>query len=200
MSRGVRRNALVKASERHLRNGGADAASMREFATPRTDQARCRADRSCSGHLDSEPVGKVIDHHFFCRSDSIVFHLREQAAHCFRYVLVHWRVGSCTDRRAQKHFRPRQSSSLKGSEKLPTHFDVRTCVHESIVNPSTQFLQEGTGWLGVAHTKNEFLKNDQPARPYLAGQMVKNSRWLSQVHQNQSSDDGINRRSRPEAG
>jgi hypothetical protein len=46
------------------------------------------------------------------------------------------------------------------------------------VNPCTQFLQEGTGWLGAAHTKNEFLKHDQPARPYLAGQMIKNSRWF----------------------
>ena len=64
-------------------------------------------------------------------------------------------------------------------------------MRESIVNPSTAFLQQWTGWLGAAQTKNEFLKHNQPARPNLPGEMTENCRWFSQVHQYESSDDRI---------
>jgi hypothetical protein len=100
----------------------------------------------------------------------------------------------------KKDFRTRQAGLLEGSEKLPTHFDVCACLHECIVNPSTTFLHEGTGWLGAAHTENELLKNYQSARPNLAGEMAENSPRLSQVHQNESSDNGVNGRAQPEPG
>ena len=108
--------------------------------------------------------------------------------------------GPRADGRAQKHFRTRQAGSLERSEKLPAHVDVRACLQECIVNPFTTFLHERTGWLEAAHAKNELLKHYQPARPDLAGEMAENSRRLLQVHQNASSDDGIDGRARPEPG
>src|SRR5260370_24186541 len=99
-------------------------------------------------------------------------------------VSVHGRVWSRADGRAQKHFRTRQTSPLESSEKLPTHVDVCACLHECIVNPAATFLREGAGWLGAAHTKDEFLKHYQPARANVADEMAKNRGRLWQGHQN----------------
>jgi hypothetical protein len=66
----------------------------------------------------------------------------------------------------------------------------------SAIEPSPK----GTGWLGAAHSEDKLLKHYQPARPNVGNKTAENRGRLSDVHQNETSNNGVEGRARPEAG